>query len=364
VRVFPQINLWQTGVKGWNNWQQGLRNIPTNNVVAGVEVFYPRYTSLPRPIFHALWGFCAYPFVVRLLRDCYQQQPFDLIHAHYANPAGIIALLARRWLKIPVVLTIHGADIHYTAQQNRLGASIIRWVFRQVDMITANSQWTRKQIIELNGDPQKTEIVRLGANHPEKMVLTNPLPAPESEETITLLSVGYLRPLKGHAYVLKAISELTKKGYNIRYIVVGDGPEEANLRALTIQLGLSNIVSFEGYKSHQDVWAYFAACDIFVLPSWVEGFGLVYIEALSMGKPVIGCKGAGGPDDLHQLGQCIELVKPRDVNSLIHALQKLLDNPDQRRQMAEIGRQIVKNYYTWERNAQDTLAIYQKVLTS
>jgi glycosyltransferase involved in cell wall biosynthesis len=83
-----------------------------------------------------------------------------------------------------------------------------------------------------------------------------------------------------------------------------------------------------------------------------------------MGKPVIGCKGAGGPDDLHQLGQCIELVKPRDVNSLIHALQKLLDNPDQRRQMAEIGRQIVKNYYTWERNAQDTLAIYQKVLTS
>jgi glycosyltransferase involved in cell wall biosynthesis len=329
--------------------------------VSGIEVYYPRYTSPPKQGFHGLWGFFAYPFVVKLLRDLHNKYHFDLIHAHYASPCGVIALLARRWMKVPVVLSIHGMDVTYTAKQNPLSAAIIRWTFDNVDAIIANSSWTKRQIVRYGGDADKIQIVRLGAQPPR--LADSQIRLSDQDDAITLLSVGYLEESKGHVYVLQALRHLLEKGYRLKYTIVGDGLRREALEALTRDLGLGSVVSFEGYKAHTEVWPYFENCDIFVLPSWIEGFGIVYIEALSLGKPVIGCEGAGGPEDLKALGDCIELVKPRDVKSLVLALERLINDPERRRQMGEIGRRIVQEHFTWERNAADTFSIYQRVLS-
>jgi glycosyltransferase involved in cell wall biosynthesis len=215
--------------------------------------------------------------------------------------------------------------------------------------------------VRYGGSPDKVQIVHLGGNPPKRIELGNALP-PRSNDVVLLLSVGYLEERKGHAYVLRALKELRQKGYNLYYKIVGDGSQKRALETLTRELGLDDVVSFEGYKSHSEVWPYFAECDIFVLPSWDEAFGIVYIEALALGKPVIGCEGEGGPEDLKALGDCIELVKPRDVGSLVSALQRLIENPERRRQMGEIGRRIVEEHFTWERNAADTMRIYRQVL--
>jgi glycosyltransferase involved in cell wall biosynthesis len=264
-------------------------------------------------------------------------------------------------MKVPIVLSIHGADVTYIAKQNPLSAAVIRWVFRNVDAIIANSTWTAQQIVRYGGSPDKVQIVHLGGNPPKRIELGNALP-PRSNDVVLLLSVGNLYESKGHAYVLRALRELRHQGYKLRYKIVGDGPQRNALETLARQLGLADVVSFEGYKSHAEVWPYYAECDIFVLPSWIEGFGIVYIEALAMGKPVIGCEGTGGPEDLKALGDCVELVKPRDVGSLVSALQRLIENPERRRQMGEIGRRIVEEHFTWERNAADTMRIYRQVL--
>jgi len=367
VRVFPPLRIWiQVFSPGrflseWRKWHRDLRRIPSKGEVSGLKVFYPRYTSPPKQIAHGLWGFFAYPFLAGLLQRLHREYHFDLIHAHYASPCGVIALLARHWMKVPVVLSIHGADVTYTAKQNPLSAAVIRWVFRNVDAIIANSTWTAKQIVRYGGNPDKVQIVRLGGNPPKGGEFGNALP-PRPDDVVLLLSVGYLEERKGHAYVLRALRELRQKGYNVYYKIVGDGPQKKALETLTRELGLADMVSFEGYKSHAEVWPYFAECDIFVLPSWNEAFGIVYIEALALGKPVIGCEGEGGPEDLKALGDCIELVKPRDVESLVSALQCLIENPQRRRQMGEIGRRIVEEYFTWERNAVDTMRIYRRVL--
>lgn len=162
--------------------------------------------------------------------------------------------------------------------------------------------------------------------------------------------------------MLQAIKKLRDKGYQLHYVIVGDGPQREALTAMTETLGIADIVSFAGYKPHAEVWPYFATCDIFVLPSWDEAFGIVYTEALSLGKPVIGCAGEGGPEDLKSLGDCIQLVQSRDVDSLAQGLQSLLDNPQRRQQMGETGRQIVQEHFTWSRNAAATWQIYQQVL--
>ena len=367
VRVFPPLRIWKQCfsprgfILEWRKWEEALQRIPRRDIVNGIQVHYPLYTSPPRQGFHGLWGFFAYPLVVKLLRDLHSTYRFNLIHAHYASPCGVIALLARRWMKVPVVLSIHGADVTYTAKQNFLSTVVIRWVFRNVDTIIANSTWTAKQIVRYGGNPDKVQIVRLGGNPPKGGEFGNALP-PRPDDVVLLLSVGYLEERKGHAYVLRALRELRQKGYNVCYKIVGDGSQKKALETLTRELGLADVVSFEGYKSHAEVWPYFAECDIFVLPSWNEAFGIVYIEALALGKPVIGCEGEGGPEDLKALGDCIELVKPRDVESLVSALQCLIENPQRRRQMGEIGRRIVEEYFTWERNAVDTMRIYRRVL--
>jgi teichuronic acid biosynthesis glycosyltransferase TuaC len=366
VRVFPRSRLWTCWGKPaqciarWREWWQNLQAIPERAQVKGVEVFYPRYTSPPRQITRALWGHFAYLFIARLLQNLHRIHSFDLIHAHNASPSGGIALLAQRWMKVPVVLTVHGSDVHYIARQNRFSAQVIEWVFCNVDAILTNSRWTLDQIAHYGGDPEKVQIVRLGGDMPGGVEIEYD----ESQDNgpLTLLSVGSLRELKGHAYVLRAVRKLIDQGYNLRYVIVGNGKLRESLERLTDVLGLRESVTFEGHKAHHKVWSYYAACDIFVLPSYPEAFGIVYIEALRMGKPVVGCVGAGGPEDLHTLGDCIELVNPRDVESLVVALRHLLDNPERRQQMGKLGQRIVANHFTWQRTARETLAVYERVL--
>jgi len=330
VRIFPHLRIWKHLLAPkrfyaeWRKWRADLARIPLQAEVNRIPVFYPRYTSPPRQAFHGLWGFFAYPLLRRHLMTLHRQCSFDLIHAHYASPCGVIALLARRWMGAPIVLSIHGADLTYTVKQNRISAAVIRWVFRNVDAIIANSSRTAREIVHYGGDPERVQIVRYGGD-PERVQIVR-LEADAAKDVsrrkvasgdgvVSLLSVGYLEERKGHAYVLRAIKQLRDEGYDLYYVIVGDGSERESLEAMAESLGIANIVSFEGYKPHSEVWPFFAECDIFVLPSRDEAFGIVYIEALNMSKPVIGCKGEGGPEDLKALGDCIELVNARWARS-------------------------------------------------
>lgn len=371
VRVFPPLRLWKQinrpskFMRGWRRWRAELVGIPPHDLVNDIPVFYPRYTSPPKPVFHALWGFFAYPFVKPLLRKLTQAHPFDLIHAHYASPCGVIALLAQPWMGIPIVLTVHGGDINYTVKQNIVSAKIVKWVFQNVDFVCVNSTRTARKVIESGAYLERVTVVPLGGN-PTPAYKSGCYPSSTQiieRHTIQLLTIGYLVPHKGHAYVLRAVRRLIDLGYRIKYTIVGDGELAEHLCKLAGELGIAEHVSFEGYKSHAEVWQYYADCDIFVLASWDEAFGVVYVEALSMGKPIVGCEGQGGPEDLYRLGKCVTLVKSKDVESLVEALRRLLDNPSERVQMGELGRAVVQEHFTWEKNAQDTVGIYQRVLT-
>ena len=341
------------------DWRRELDQIPSEGQIEGLHVFYPRYTSPPKQIFHSIWGFFAYFFIFRLIKDLDAKYNFHLIHAHYATPGGVIALLANRWMNVPVVLSIHGSDLTYTVRQNRLSEKIIKQVFQRSDTITANSTWTAAQLRSYGVDPGKIQIVRLGGDPPIEYPPASPVNPPGS---ISLLTVGYLEDRKGQAYVLRALSELRREGYDLYYVMVGNGSKQDELVRLAHDLGLSDCVSFEGYKPHVEVWSYYDNCDIFVLPSWKEAFGIVYTEALSFGKPVIGCMNEGGPEDLRSLGDCIELVKPRDVQSLTMAIKRLVDDPQRRKLMGKIGQQIVRKHYTWDVNSADTINIYRRLL--
>ena len=104
-----------------------------------------------------------------------------------------------------------------------------------------------------------------------------------------------------------------------------------------------------------------ALCDMFCLPSWEEGFGVVYLEAMAHGKPVIACRGEG-IEDVVTDGETGLLVKPRDVDSLAEAIRFLLDHSDKAKTIGEQARSLVLENYTWEKNAERTLRVYKEVL--
>jgi teichuronic acid biosynthesis glycosyltransferase TuaC len=106
---------------------------------------------------------------------------------------------------------------------------------------------------------------------------------------------------------------------------------------------------------------YISKADIFSLPSLNEAFGVVYIEAMACGKPLIGCKGEGIEDFVENLKTCM-LVKPKDVDSIAEAKDYLLSNPDKAREMGEKAQKLVLENYTWGKNAEKTIKVYEDVL--
>lgn len=177
----------------------------------------------------------------------------------------------------------------------------------------------------------------------------------------TILSISYLFSQKGIDFNLKAISKIANKYPNLKYLIIGDGLEKDHLKRLSKNLGIDQMVEFLGQLSHENVFAYMAKADIFSLPSWDEAFGVVYIEAMAHGKPVIGCQGEGIEDFVMQ-GKTGLLVKPKDVDSLTEALDFLLYNQEEAKAMGVRAQKVILENYTWEKNAKKTIEVYNQAL--
>lgn len=357
MRVLRQVLRPQRFIQGLAQWRAELAAVPRESPTEAGRVLYPRYLSPPRRWCHGTWGFFAYWQLKRLLQALDAKEEFGLIHAHYASPAGTIALLAGKWMRVPIVISVHGADVTYTVRQWPIGRAVISWALGHCDAVLVNSSWTGGQVESLGVPRSRIHLVRLGAEPPAAAGAQ-----PRRGDGFSLLTTAYLAERKGHTYVLEAVRVLLDRGYDLRYVVVGNGPMEASLAKLATRLGIRDRVSFEGYQPHERIWDYLGQSDLFVLPSWKEAFGVAYVEAMSVGKPVIGCAGEGGPEDLRALGDCIELVPPRDAKCLADAIARLMDDPGRRKRLAAEGLRVARTYYTWEKNADDTLAIYRQLM--
>jgi len=153
-------------------------------------------------------------------------------------------------------------------------------------------------------------------------------------ELTRILTVGSLIPRKAHRYILEALAELKSRGKQLDYRFVGPVPPE-------------------------NLGAEYRACDLFVMPSWDEAFGVVYMEAMAYGKPVIACRGEGIAEIVED-GKNAVLVPPKDSEAVAEAINSLIENPDMARRIGDAGRQLASQF-TWRRNAEQVLSIYREV---
>ena len=342
-----------------DKWKRYSR-IPEYKIWEGVSVCYPRHITFPKALFFESSGERLYKGIKTLVKKIYKDFKFDLIHAHVALPDGYASMKLSKEYNVPFVVTIHGQDLQQTIFKNRRCKENILNVVHLANKIILVS-YKLKKIIKKCYDYKNKKFMVIPNGVDIDYILNSRIKKYNDEKNTIILSVSNLVKIKGIDLNLKAFRMLIEKYPNLRYLIIGDGPEKKNLEMLSKELEIIEKVEFLGRLSHKDVLKYMSDADIFSLPSWNEAFGVVYIEAMAHGKTVIGCRGEGIEDFVVD-GETGLLVIPKDVDSLTQAMDFLLSNPDKAKAIGERARKFVLENYTWEKNAEKTIIVYQEVL--
>jgi glycosyltransferase involved in cell wall biosynthesis len=161
--------------------------------------------------------------------------------------------------------------------------------------------------------------------------------------------VGRLTPAKGQRVLVDAASRLASAGQAFRLVIVGAGPDEAQLRDAVHSYGLDDRVEFTGALNQQQVLDWYARADAFVLPSFAEGIPVVLMEAMACGIPCVTTRITGIPELIRD-GLDGLLVTPSDTNELTTAVGRLMGDEELRERLARDGRERVRESYNLERN--------------
>ena len=298
----------------------------------GLPITYVPFVSLPRGRGYARWGAWAAPMLRRALR----RSSFDLVHAHNAVPAGDAVL--RAGIDVPLVVSVHGGDVLYTAPRVRGGADAVRGALSAARLTLANSEGIAA--LSRAAGAREARVVHLGTDVPPE--------ASTPDDPRSVVTVGHLVARKRHADVIRALD-------GARYVVIGDGPERPALERLAQELGAD--VRFLGQLPHEQALAEARRCAVFAMPSTEEAFGVAYVEAMAAGLPAIGAAGEPGPEEIG--GEGMLLVPAGDTNALREAISTALAERDAR---GAAARATVLERFTWERCGRETVAAYEEAL--
>lgn len=309
---------------------------------------------------------------------------YDLIHSHYWLSGLVAEQLQRSWTHAPIVHMFHtlghmknliAQDPSERAPQARLEGEAR--VMQIADRLIAATPAEEQQLIDYYGaDPAKIRVLPPGVDlsrfHPvDKQKAKDKVGIPCGNANI--LFVGRIEPLKGIDTLLRAMSILQERHPEaIRetcLAIVGGDPwqddldtEMARLQQLRRELGIRNIVTFLGAKDQDILPYYYAAAEMVIMPSHYESFGMVALEAMAMGTPVIASE-VGGLAHLVQPGVNGFHVPSRDPEALAARILELLTDKELRQQLGRQARTYAKQY-SWETIGVRMLDIYQEVATS
>lgn len=270
-------------------------------------------------------------------------------------------------LKLPVVITVHDlTTLLFPKFHTRLNRLYLRWAYPvmagRADAIIADSHATRQDIVaRLSVASDKIEVIHLGVNG-ERFA---PRSARECSSAFAeyglqppyLLAVGTLEPRKNLVTLLHAYAALPPTVPPL-VLVGGQGWGDYALSTQIERLGIRDRVRLTGYVSDDVLPALYSAAELFVYPSHYEGFGLPVLEAMACGAPVITSNVSSLPE---VAGEAAFQVNPRSASELTEAIQTLLESPSKRSAMRQAGLVRARSF-SWERCAQQTLGVYQRVL--
>lgn len=281
---------------------------------ATVESFY-----LPSPSIYTDWYAWIRGGLLAFDQYCKTFGTPDVIHAHNALYGGLLAERLHRKSGIPYLVTEHSSFFKQGLIPRYLKSRAAS-CYSNASVTMAVSESLKESLIDLvSEDCRRMQVV---PNVLDPLLEDTELVSPRRnrENTVRLLAIGNLLPVKGHQYLLRALPSLEKRlpQHTFSLRIGGDGELRQTLRQMAESMQTETTVTFLGQLSRKEVISEIQDCDLMILPSLTETFGVVVIEALALGRPVVATR-CGGPDKIinNQNGL---LVDPGDTEKLAEAI--------------------------------------------
>ena len=307
------------------------------------------------------WSFYL-PFEVLILkREILRINP-DIVHAHdtYLPYSTAAAMHSKKY---PTLLTVHdiaAEKIKFVDGYRFLTRLITipheKHVLSKIQNVIVCSQFN-KDIIN-NMASSKVYVIPNGVNPPNIQNIQSRSFSTKN----SIFYVGMLLKSKGVDILISAIPIIKKSIPDVCLNIAGAGKEETNLKNLVKELNIEENVKFLGFITEEEKYSYYKSIDIFVLPSLFEPFGLVLLEAMSCGKPVV-ASNVGGVPYIAEDGKTGLLFESENVKDLAEKVIMLLRDEELREKMGKAGRERAKEF-TWEKVAERTVEVYKEIIKS
>jgi len=331
-----------------SSWRKAVN--PINYSYNNVSVYFPKFFMLPFNFSRKKAGEKAYKATLKVISR--ENISFDIIHAHFIHYAGAVGAKLKEKYKKPLIVTSH-EDHDFFIEQIKSKRSI--FVYSAADKILRVNKRDLNELYAVGVDKDKLGHIPNAFDkyrfYPiDKVRCRKNLSLPNDK--IVLLNVANLETYKGHEYLIKAISNVVSKNNDVLCFIVGNGSLKGKLQKLINNLNLNKYVKLLGEKPHDEIPLWMNACDLFVLPSLSESFGVVQIEAMACGKPVVATRNGGSEEIIvnEKLGYLVEPKNPDEMaDKILLALNKKWDkeyilNYAKRFSSDEIAREILKVY--------------------
>ncbi len=284
----------------------------------------------------------------------HREEPFDVLHAQYGYPPGLAVLLASRETGVPSVVSIQGGDGHWVGTCCTTHEAAIRTVLDRAGAVLIGSASFRDEVVGHHGtDPARFTLVP-GATDTERFT-PGPRPLGALQDPPVLLFHGRVDRRKGVLDLLGALDLLRADGRRVRLLVSGIGPDLDEVRARA-----GDDVELTGYCTPDDAPDVYRSADVFVSPTYSEGFSNTILEAMASGLPVVSTDSVGVVDCLRD-GDNGLLHEPGDVPALAAALARLLDDAALRARLAATALEEVRRLYSWPVLARAVSDVYDRL---
>jgi glycosyltransferase involved in cell wall biosynthesis len=264
-----------------------------------------------------------------------RERRFDVINTHFAVPTGPLGDWLSRRLGVPNVLSVHGGDLYDPSKKSSphrhalLRRAVAR-LLRSADSVVAQSRDTARNVEQIYGVDRKVDLIPLGIDRPPQNIRAQRSEFGLPEDAFVLVTAGRIVARKASTQLIETLAALP----DVFLLVIGDGPEAAAVKQRASELGVENRLRMLGYVSDEVKYGAYSVSDVFVSTAQHEGFGLVFLEAMSFGLPVV-CYNRGGQTDFLSTPTTGDVIQLNDLRAFTEAVRALRDSPER---CAAVGR--------------------------
>lgn len=322
-------------------------DLPSANVENNVSVVrVPVYQRKQRAVASLTSMFSYVLQAIRVGRSLGKHTAFDIINTHFVLPSGPVGNELSRGWKIPNVLSLHGGDLYdpskFTSPHRHLVLRIaVRYLLRRADTVVVASQNTLHNIQNYYLPDLPTAHIPLGIRRPSQTSADRADYGLSAQDTL-LVTVGRLVQRKAISQLISMMSQLRTTG--LKLLIIGSGPLEHALRAQSRSLNLDDAIIFLGQVNDEQKCKILRMCDLYVSTSQHEGFGIVFLEAMAAGLPIV-CYDHGGHTDFLQNDVTGYVVPLNALNLFTERCRTLSAEDRLRSKIAKENYQRAESYY-------------------